>query len=37
MMFWILMWKYVFEPNPLVRDFFDLDRKPTQKLDQKRE
>lgn len=26
--FWVLMWKYVFEPNPLVRDFFDLDRKP---------
>ena len=37
LMFWILMWKYVFEPNPLVRDFFDLDRKPTHKLDQKRE
>jgi hypothetical protein len=35
LMFWVLMWKYVFEPNPLVRDFFDLDRKPIPK-DQKR-
>jgi nitrate reductase NapE component len=35
LMFWVLMWKYVFEPNPLVRDFFDLDRKPIHK-DQKR-
>lgn len=25
-MFWYVMWKYVFEPNPLIRDFFDLDR-----------
>ena len=27
-MFWFVMWKYVFEPNPLIRDFFDLDRQP---------
>ncbi len=26
--FWYLMWKFVLEPNPLVRDFFDLDQKP---------
>ena len=26
-MFWFVMWKYVFEPNPLIRDFFDLDRR----------
>lgn len=25
---WTLLWKFVLEPNPLVRDFFDLDKKP---------
>ena len=25
---WYALWKLVLEPNPLVRDFFDLDRKP---------
>ncbi len=25
--FWYLMWKLVLEPNPLIRDFFDLDQK----------
>ncbi|RYG94493.1 DUF4750 domain-containing protein [archaeon] len=25
---WFLLWKFVLEPNPLVRDFFDLDKKP---------
>lgn len=25
--FWYIMWKFAFEPNPLIRDFFDLDRK----------
>ena len=22
---WYILWKFVFEPNPLVRDFFDLE------------
>ena len=22
---WYILWKLAFEPNPLVRDFFDLD------------
>jgi hypothetical protein len=22
---WYILWKYVLEPNPLIRDFFDLD------------
>jgi hypothetical protein len=26
-LFWYLMWKFVLESNPLVRDFFDLDLK----------
>lgn len=25
--FWTLMWKFVLEPNPLIREFFDLDLK----------
>ena len=25
--FWYVMWKFVFEPNPVVREFFDLDLK----------
>ena len=25
---WFLFWKFVLEPNPLVRDFFDLEKKP---------
>jgi hypothetical protein len=24
---WFFLWKYILEPNPLVRDFFDLDQK----------
>ena len=24
---WYTLWKLVFEPNPIVRDFFDLDSK----------
>lgn len=24
--FWTIMWKFVLEPNPLIRDFFDLDQ-----------
>ncbi len=24
---WTLLWKFVLEPNPLIRDFFDLDKK----------
>lgn len=24
-LFWYIFWKFVLEPNPLVRDFFDLD------------
>jgi len=24
--FWTIMWKFAFEPNPLIRDFFDLDQ-----------
>jgi hypothetical protein len=23
---WLLLWRFVLAPNPLVRDFFDLDR-----------
>ena len=26
-LFWYIFWKLVLEPNPLVRDFFDLDEK----------
>ncbi len=26
--FWTIMWKFVLEPNPLIRDFFDLDQAP---------
>ena len=25
-LFWYIMWKFVLEPNPDVRDFFDLDK-----------
>lgn len=25
--FWYLLWKFILEPNPLIRDFFDLDLK----------
>lgn len=28
---WLLLWKFVLEPNPLIRDFFDLDVKPRNK------
>ena len=24
---WLLLWKLILEPNPLIRDFFDLDLK----------
>ena len=24
-LFWYVMWKFVLEPNPLIREFFDLD------------
>lgn len=24
---WYIMWKFVFEPNPIIREFFDLDIK----------
>lgn len=26
-LFWLLLWKFVLAPNPLIRDFFDLDKK----------
>ena len=26
---WYTLWKLAFEPNPIVRDFFDLDSKMT--------
>ena len=26
---WYTLWKLAFEPNPIVRDFFDLDSKTT--------
>ena len=28
---WLLLWKLILEPNPIVRDFFDLEKpkKPT--------
>ncbi len=29
--FWTLMWKFVLEPNPLIREFFDLDLKKKDK------
>lgn len=29
--FWTLMWKFVLEPNPLIREFFDLDLKKNNK------
>ena len=25
--FWLLFWKYALAPNPLIREFFDLDRR----------
>jgi hypothetical protein len=25
---WYVMWKFVFETNPEIREFFDLDKKP---------
>ena len=28
---WYIVWKNVLEPNPLLRDFFDLDQKPSKK------
>jgi len=28
---WTLLWKLILEPNPVVRDFFDLDRKEPKK------
>lgn len=27
LLFWVILWKFALEPNPLVRDFFDLDVK----------
>lgn len=24
---WTLLWKFVLEPNPIIREFFDLDRR----------
>lgn len=32
---WALLWKLVLEPNPLVRDFFDLDRPSSSTLGRK--
>jgi hypothetical protein len=35
---WTLFWKFVLEPNPLIRDFFDLEkekRKPSQPNEQR--
>jgi hypothetical protein len=29
--FWYCLWKFVLEPNPLIRDFFDLDLKASDK------
>ena len=26
---WFVMWKFVFEPNPVIREFFDLNAMPT--------
>ena len=31
---WFILWKLILEPNPIVRDFFDLDRKPASKKKQ---
>jgi hypothetical protein len=29
---WTLFWKFILEPNPLIRDFFDLEkRQPSSK------
>jgi hypothetical protein len=28
-LFWYLLWKFVLEQNPVIRDFFDLDVKKT--------
>ena len=25
---WLVLWKFVLEQNPLIREFFDLDKKP---------
>ena len=25
---WFIMWKFVFEPNPVIREFFDLNTLP---------
>jgi hypothetical protein len=29
LLLWYLLWKFVLEPNPLIRDFFDLDEAKT--------
>jgi hypothetical protein len=31
LLLWVILWKFVLEPNPLVRDFFDLDLKDKSK------
>lgn len=28
---WTLMWKFVLEPNPVIRDFFELDKQKKEK------
>lgn len=28
---WTTLWKFALEPNPLIRDFFDLDAKRVEK------
>lgn len=30
---WFLLWKFILEPNPVIRDFFDLDLKKPQKVE----
>jgi len=34
-LFWYIFWKFVLEPNPLVRDFLDLDTKPSSEREKK--
>jgi hypothetical protein len=32
---WTLFWKFILAPNPLIRDFFDLDKGPTTEKNKK--
>lgn len=33
LLLWYIMWKFVFESNPEIREFFDLDKKVTKDIE----